>query len=32
MTQINSIIRKELLRRAQTKLYVMTNLTAIGSA
>lgn len=32
MTQINSVIRKELLRRAQTKLYVMTNLTAIGNA
>lgn len=32
MTQINSVIRKELLKRAQTKLYVMTNLTAIGSA
>ena len=32
MTQINSVIRKELLRRAQTKLYVMTNLTAIRNA
>lgn len=32
MTQINSAIRKELLRRAQTKLYVMTNLTAIRNA
>lgn len=32
MTQINSVIRKELLRRAQTKLYIMTNLTAIRNA
>ena len=33
MTQINSIIRKELLKRAKdSKLYIMTNLTAISNA
>ena len=32
MTQINSVIRKELLRRAQSKLYVMTILSAIRNA
>lgn len=33
MTQINTIIKKELLRRTQdSKLYVMTNLTAVASS
>lgn len=33
MTQINSTIRKELLKRAKdSKLYIMTNLTAISNA